>query len=118
MRLTDEAIATALIQRGSIVAAADELQCSKRTLYSRMKTPSFQELYSKAKAEVLRAAAAKLSNSVVDAVEVLTDVMNDPNCAAQVRINAASNVIQYAIKLTSTTDILERIAAIKEALNK
>lgn len=116
MRLTDEAIATALIQRGSIVAAADELQCSKRTLYSRMKTPSFQELYSKAKTELLKSATAKLSNSITGAVDVLTTVMNDPETPPQTRVNAASNVIQYAVKLTSTVDILERLEALEESI--
>ena len=109
MRLTDEAIAAALIKRGTIRAAAEELQCSPRTLYKRMKAPAFQELYKQAKGELLKAAAAKLSNQIAAAVDVLTEVMNDQEAAAQTRVNAAANVIQYAQKLTTAADFLERL---------
>lgn len=109
MHLTNEAIVTAIIQRGSISAAAQALDCSPRTLYSRMKKPAFQELYNQAKAELMKAAAAKLSNQAAAAVDVLTEVMNDPEAAAQTRVNAAANVIQYAQKLATAADFLERL---------
>ena len=116
MHIANEAIVAALIEYGSVRAAADSLNCSRRTLYTRMKTSAFQELYSQAKTELVKAAAAKLSNSITGAVDVLTSVMNDTEAPAQTRVNAAANVFQYAVKLTTTNDILVRLQSIEEVI--
>lgn len=113
-RLTDEVIIASLITEGSIKAAAASLKCATRTLYERMKTPEFKELYSQAKTEILRAATVKLQGNLCGAIDTLADIMQDEDAAKQTRVNAAVSILQQAARFTETTDILERLEAIEE----
>ena len=114
-RHTDEEIITALIDKGSIKGAAATLNCATRTLYERMKKPEFKELYAQAKAEILKAATAKLQGNLCEAIDTLAEIMKDPEAAKQTRANCAVSILQYGARFTETTDILERLEAIEAA---
>lgn len=114
-RLTDEAIISALIEAGSIKAAADRLGCTVKTLYERMKKTDFKALYAQAKADILKGATAKLQGNLSGAIDTLTAIMNDQETAKQTRVNCAVSILQYAAKFTETTDIIERLEALEEA---
>ena len=91
--LTDETIIAAILEHGSIRAAAAALSCGERTIHTRMKKESFTKQY--------KTAAA--------AVDTLTEIMNNTDVSPQIRINAAAQILCYAAKMTETTDIIERI---------
>ena len=114
-RLTDEAIIAALIAEGSIKGAAASLKCTARTLYDRMKSPEFKDLYAQAKADILKTATAKLQGNLCGAIDTLAEIMTDEEAAKQTRVNSAVSILQYAARFTETTDILERLEAIEEA---
>ena len=114
-RLQDEEIITALIAEGSIKGAAASLKCTARTLYDRMKSPEFKDLYAQAKADILKTATAKLQGKLCEAVDTLTEIMTDTEAAKQTRANCAVSILQYGARFTETTDILERLEAIEEA---
>ena len=114
-RLTDEAIAAALIECGSTKLAAQKLGCSARTVIDRKRNPAFRDVYAAAKAEVLHEAAARLQGQMNNAAEVLSIIMCDDAAPPQTRINAATQVLQYGIRLTESVDILDRISALEEA---
>lgn len=115
--MTDEAIAAALIECGSIKNAATSCGCTVRTIYERKKSADFQRIYAQAKADVLKAATAKLQGEMLGAVDTLVSIMQDADTAAQTRANAAVYVLQYGVKLTETTDILDRIETLEESVN-
>lgn len=114
-RLTDETIIAALIAEGSIKGAAIFLKCTTRTLYDRMKKADFKELYTQAKADILKTATAKLQGNLCGAIDTLAEIMKDPETAKQTRANCAVSILQYGAKFTETTDIIERLEAIEEA---
>lgn len=114
-RLTDEAIIAALIAEGSIKGAAASLKCTARTLYDRMKSPEFKDLYAQAKGEILKTATAKLQGNLCGAIDTLTEIMTDKEAPKQTRANCAVSVLQYGAKFTEATDIIERLEAIEEA---
>ena len=113
-RLTNEEIIAALIERGSIKAAAAILECSTRTLYERMKAPDFKEQYTQAKAEIIKTATAKLQGHLCGAIDTLVSVMNDSQAGNQTRVNAATAILQYGARFTEATDILERLEAVEQ----
>ena len=117
-RLQDEEIVAALIENGSIKAAAAALKCTARTLYDRMKAPAFRDLYAQAKAEILKAATAKLQGNLCGAIDTLTTIMKDPETAKQTRANCAVSILQYSARFTEDRDILERIERLEEAQAK
>lgn len=115
--LTNEAIAAALIEHGSTKAAAEALGCKRNTIYERRRDPDFQKIYAQAKADVLKAATSKIQGQMLGAVDTLVSIMKDEDTAAQTRTNAACYVLQYGVKLTETTDILDRIETLEESVN-
>lgn len=114
-RLQDEAIISALISEGSIKCASELLECSTRTLYERMKKPQFKELYAQAKADILKTATAKLQGNLCKAIDTLVEVMTDEKTAPQTRVNSAVSILQYAVRFTEATDIIERLEVIEKA---
>lgn len=117
-RLTDEEIIAALILKGSIKGAAASLGCTVRTLYDRMRKEEFQKLYSQAKGEVVRSAAAKLQGNLCGAIDTLAGIMTDKETAKQTRANCAVSILQYASKYLETTEILDRLEALEGAVKE
>lgn len=115
-RLCNEVIISAILTEGSIVAAAEVLGCKTPTIYARMKLPDFQQQYSQARAELIKAATAKLQSCMASAVDVLTAIMNDDEAPKQTRVYAAINILQIAKQFTEQTDILERVETLEASL--
>ena len=114
-RLTDEAIIAALVQTGTIKEAAKRLHCVPRTIYERMKSPEFKDKYNQAKAELVKAATAKLQGLLAGAIDTLVEIKNDKEAAKQTRANCAVAILQYGAKFTESTDIIERLEAVEAA---
>lgn len=114
-RLTDEAIISALLSEGSVKGAAAVLGCTPRTINSRSKSQEFKEMYQEARADLLRAGAAKLQGHVAEAVDTLAEIMQDPGVAPQTRCNAATAVLSHAAKYTESIDLLSRLEAVEES---
>lgn len=114
-RLADEEIIAALIECGTIKAAAASLDCTARTLYERMKKEEFRELYAQAKAEIIKGATAKLQGNLSGAIDTLAEIMNDKEAAKQTRANCAVSILQYGARFTETNDLLERLEKLEEA---
>ncbi len=117
-RLTDEEIVSALIECGTIKATAEQLGVQVKTLYSRMKNDSFRDLYHRAKADLVKAATAKMQGYLTDACAVIADIMKDADTAQQTRLNAADCIIRNTLKMLEQTDILERLDALESAVKE
>lgn len=113
-RLTDEEIVSALIECGTIKGASEKLGVQLKTLYSRMKKEQFRKTYNDAKADLLKSATAKMQKYLVDACDVIADIMRDKETSQQVRLNASDCIIRNTIKLLEQTDIIERIEHLEE----
>lgn len=116
-RLTDEQIAAALIEHGSNADAAKALGCAVRTIIDRKRNDSFKRIYNAAKLDALHAATAKLQAQTVNAVQTIVDIMTSSDTAAQIKLNSAQMILQYAVRLTDSVDVLERLQALEDATN-
>lgn len=115
-RLTDEEIVSALIECGTIKAAAGRLGVQIKTIYARMKQDSFKELYNRAKTDLVKAATAKMQGYLVEACAVVAAIMNDTETAQQTRLNAADCIIRNTLKMLEQTDILVRLDELEMAV--
>lgn len=115
MKNNDEKILCALIAHRTVAEAAAAAGCSERTIYSRLADDSFREEYDKRQRSTLDQACKTLQKALTDAVEVLTDIMNNTENAPQSRITAARSVLEYGVKLTELTDLAARVAALEAA---
>ena len=98
-RLTDEQIVAALIEAGSVRAAAEKLGAGERMIYNRMHNTAFLELYDRARADILRAGIGAVVGRVEAAGRVLGDVLEDPDAGPTARIAAARVILDNAVKL-------------------
>lgn len=108
-RKSDEGIISALVNCGSVKAAAAECGVSALTIYRRMKDNDFRQKLDAVRDDALHECSARLSGSLTDAVKVLTDIMNDEQTAPQTRANAAQMVLSYGLRYAETAEILRRL---------
>lgn len=96
--VSNEAIIAALMQQGTIKAAADALKTAPRTIYDRMRDKDFRAEYMEAKNEIIRAALISLNANLSDAIKAVADIMRDPKTNPAVRLQAAQTIINNAGK--------------------
>ncbi len=113
MRFSDEQIICALLQNGSVRAAAKALGCSESVIRDRLKGKEFSKLYKERKFEVLTAAADKMKNNISLAVDTLSAVMSDTENPPTVRVSASDSLLRHCLRYVEVTDIIKRIEALE-----
>ena len=109
MRVSDEAIAAALLAHRNNHTAAAAVGLSDRAFYNRIRRPEFQAQLSAAKTAILEDAVNTARSRLRDAVDVLYRVMTDSGNPASVRTQAADSLIRNTLKLIETEDISRRL---------
>lgn len=107
-KVTDEQIITALLNNGTIKAAATALHITDRCLYDRMSDGDFQALYKAAKADIIRQAVCSMNNKLEDAIATVYEVMTDKEVNAATRLQAAQTLINTAAKFTDRLNSTEQ----------
>lgn len=103
--VSNERIIAALLQHGTIKAAAAEAGISQRALYERMQDRDFRAAYTDARAAIVRDAVNALSNKLSAAVDTIADIMTDEKASPGIRLQAAQMV------LTNATKFIDRLNA-------
>jgi hypothetical protein len=98
-RIDDERICAALITSGSVPKAAESLGISPRTIYDRQREPQFRELYQASLNDLVRSAIVLMSGNLAHALEVVNDIMDNPEINAATRLQAAQTLINSTVKL-------------------
>lgn len=96
-RKQEDAIA-ALLSQGTIEKAAGVAGIGSRTLYRWLQIPEFRVAYRRARQNAFSQCIARLQQGSSAAAAVLLKVMLDPSTPAAVRIRAAENVLNQAMK--------------------
>lgn len=112
----DEAIIAALLSNSTVRAAAAACGVSESKLYSRLKDKAFKEKYDSARRDIVTHSTAYLQGLTCEAIEKMRAIMNDPDNAPQLQLNAAECIMRNCLKLTEASDILEQIAELKKAV--
>ena len=106
--ISDEQIIAALMQQGTIRAAAAAAGIAERTIYDRMKSKDFRAEYMAAKTEIIRAAVFSINSKLSAAVETVSEIMQDPATNNAVRLQAAQIIINNAAKFAQRLQTEER----------
>lgn len=111
--ISDEAIIAALLDHGTIRAAAEAVGLSERTIYDRMSDGEFQALYRAAKSDLVRAALLRINRHLERAIDTVAGIMEDEDNNAAVRLQAAQTIINNAGKFaqrlqTNETGVLSQ----------
>src|SRR5262245_41209465 len=110
---TQELALVALLNEPTIAAAAVTAGVSESTLYRWLREPAFAAEYQRARREAVRQAVAQVQRVSWAAVSVLMQLMVDKTAAPSVRLNAASKILDLAIRAVELEDMEARIAALE-----
>ncbi len=96
--ISNEEIIAALLQHGTIKAAADAAGIGTRTIYDRMNDKEFRAEYAQAKADIVRQAVFSINGKLAAAIEAVADIMTDKEVNPATRLQAAQTIINNAGK--------------------
>lgn len=105
--VSDEQIIAALLNNGTLKAAASAAGISERALYDRMNNGNFQALYRAAKADLIRAAVFNLNNQLQEAVNTVAEIMADKENNPAIRLQAAQTILNNAGKFSQRLQVDE-----------
>ena len=114
----DEKIIAALLAHPTVRSASKACEISETQIYARLRDPPFKAKYDKARQEMLEEATAAAQSSVMAAIGTMVKVLQNPENAAQVRLNAADMIVRNCLKLTEQNEIVKRLERLEEMEEK
>ena len=114
MTPNEERALSALLTSKTKLEAAEKAGITDRTMRRYFEDPEFCQRYREAFAGVIEDATRQAQALLMPALSTLQTVMEDEEIPAQARITAAKSIIDYSLKLTEQTDILEQLRELEE----
>ena len=114
--VSNEEIIAAILQHGTIKEAAAELNITPKTIYNRMEETDFKREYSEAKADILRRAVYSFNDRLTEAIETVSEIMNNKEIQPGTRLQAAQTIINSAGKFIEKLDAAEIYSRNMEAI--
>ena len=112
----DDIVIAALIASPTVRQASKACGVSECQIYARLRKPDFKEKYDNARRDLLAQSTAYIQGIVSEAIQKMRDIMNNPDNAPQVQLNAAEAITRNSLKLTEQTDILAQLAELRKAV--
>ena len=106
----------ALLTSPSKAAAAKAAGIAPRTLRDYLADPEFQAAYRDAFGNMVEDATRQAQQAISPALSTLREIVEDREEDAQARISAARAILSHGLKLTETTDILNRLQELETAM--
>ena len=105
---------TALIESASVIEAAEKCGLSKETLFRYLRDKDFLKEYRDTRRATVENAVSQLQQATSEAVQTLKENLHCENPAIAVR--ASQIILDFAFKGLETTDILERLEGLENAI--
>ena len=103
----EKALQALLVSR-TRAEAAKTAGIGESTLRGYLQDPEFLERYREAFGDLVQDATRQAQQALTLAISTLTEIMGNTDEQATARIQAARSTLEYALKLTEQTDILEQ----------
>lgn len=112
----DELIISALLSNPTVKKAAAICKVSEAQIYARLRNAEFKAKYDRARRELLAQSTAYLQGITGEALQKMYEIMNNPDAAPQVQLNAANAIASNSLKMTEQADILAQLEELKKAV--
>ena len=109
----EKALQALLVSR-TRAEAAKAAGIGESTLRGYLQDPEFSERYREAFGNLVQDATRQAQQALALAISTLTEIMGNTDEQATARIQAARSTLEYALKLTEQTDILEELRELEE----
>lgn len=111
----DERVISAFLTNYRACDIVKETGLSKATVYRLRNNQAFQMVIRERKDAILKGAVNKMQSYLVKDVEILQQIIEDPETAPQVKLNGIQILMNQLRDWTTTTDIIKRIDALTDA---
>lgn len=109
----EKALQALLVSR-TRAEAAKAAGIGESTLREYMKDQEFMARYREAFGSLVQDATRQAQQTIAPALSTLKEIMEDGDEQATARIQAARATLEYALKLTEQTDILEQLRELEK----
>lgn len=109
----EKALQALLVSR-TRAEAAKAAGIGESTMRTYLKDPEFLERYREAFGSLVQDATRQAQQTIAPALSTLKEIMEDGDEQATARIQAARATLEYALKLTEQTDILEQLRELEK----
>lgn len=113
LTLKEEKFLTALMLAPNMGKACEKVGISRRTA---AKT-TVRSAYRKMRNQAMEQATSRLNSVAVDAVEVLTAIMNDPKISPYARQQSARTILEFAYKAYENEAIIEKLEELETVIS-
>ena len=110
----DERIISAFMNNFRMCDVIRETGLSKNTCYKIRNDPEFQKVIRERKESILKAAVNKMQGYLTRDVEILQQIIEDPDTSAQTKVNAIQTLMNQLRDWTTTTDIMKKLEALQK----
>lgn len=110
----DERVIGAFLNNFRMVDVIRETGLSKNTVYKIRNDPEFQRVIRERKQAILKTAVNKMQGYLTKDVEILQQIIEDPDTSAQTKVNAIQTLMNQLRDWTTTTDILKKLEALQK----
>ena len=111
----DERVISAFLANYKMTDIMRETKLSKNTIYRYRNDPDFQEVLQERKTAILQTAVNRMSGYLVQNVETLQAIADDPEVNPAVRVSAINTIMTQLRGWLTTTELSERLTALEEA---
>ena len=112
--LEDERVISAFLHSFRMVDVIRETGLSKKTCYKIRNDPEFQKVIRERKEAILKTAVNKMQGYLTKDVEILQQIIEDPETSAQTKVNAIQTLMNQLRDWTTTTDIMKKLEALQD----
>lgn len=109
----DERVISAFLTNYRAVDIMKETGLSKSTVYKLRNNQVFQKVIKERKQAILKTAVNKMQSYLTKDVEILQEIIEDPETSPQVKINGIKVLMEQLRDWTMTTDIIKRLEALE-----
>lgn len=109
----EKALQALLVSR-TRAEAAKAAGISESTLRTYMQDAEFVERYKRAFGDMVQDATRQAQRTISPALSTLREIMEDREEQTTARISAARSILEYALKLSEQTDILEQLRELEQ----
>lgn len=105
----DERVIGAFLNNYRMTDVIRETGLSKNTAYKIRNDPRFQKILQERKDAIIKTAVSRMQNYLLDDIEVLQNIISDPDTAPQIKVNAIQVKLNQLNSWIQTGEIIQRI---------
>lgn len=118
MRVTDNALISALLSCPTIKQASESVGLSEQSVYSRLRKPDFRTKLQNARTTQFQVISNKLEDANFKALDTLINILDDSEVSAGIKVRASQTLLDLSLKNREQIDVISRIENLEQMLDE